>query len=264
MRKTLLTLLGCWCCLVAWSQDLELLYEVPLEADYLAVDNFGTAYVVNDDELKTFSPEGEPLLVYSDKLLGSITALDVSNRLKILLFYRDLSQIVFLDSKLSEWGPTISLDQIQHEQSTLACSSYNNGLWVYDQVTVELLRIDQNLTVSHNTGSLSQLLRMRLSPNYLVESNDWVYLNDPKEGILVFDIYGTYYKTIPITGLDYFQITGGKIYYPAEGGIMTFDLLSLEKKEVPMLPQSFLWFDVFKDRLFLLHDSGLSVYRFKP
>src|SRR5438552_190098 len=69
--------------------------------DYFTADNLGNFYTVREDELIKYLPNGKMFARYSNLKLGSISAIDVTNPLKILLYYRDFQQIIFLDNQLS-------------------------------------------------------------------------------------------------------------------------------------------------------------------
>ncbi|UPT66170.1 MAG: hypothetical protein M0D57_17035 [Sphingobacteriales bacterium JAD_PAG50586_3] len=62
----------------------------------LYVDKLDNVYVINDNEIFKYKPDGKLFNRYSNKSLGKVTMIDVSNPLKILLFYKDFSRIVYL------------------------------------------------------------------------------------------------------------------------------------------------------------------------
>lgn len=177
------------------------------------VDNVGNVYVVKGDEIKKYNKKGELLKVFSNKKSGKIFSIDASNPLRVLVFYKDQSQVIILDSQLTQNGDAIDLQGLNLEQSELICSSFNNGIWLYSRQNAELVRLDQQLNKAVSTGNLINLLNAEIKPNYLIENNGLVYLNDTQNGIYVFDIYGTYYKTISITGLQSFQVADQQVYY---------------------------------------------------
>ena len=111
-------------------------------------------------------------------------------------------------------------------------------MWYYNPLRFELIRKNQDLTTSNTSANLSNLLNKNIQPNFLVEHNNNVYLNDPKNGILVFDNFGTYLKTIPIYGLSTFQIKEKFIIFIAENSsVMTYDFLSLEIQQYELTIQ---------------------------
>lgn len=135
------------------------------------------------------------------------------NPLKILVYYKDFQQLIFLDNQMSASSDVISLESIGHEQTSLVCSSSNNSFWIYDKQNNELSRFDAELKSLVKTGNLKRILDIDIKPNYMQEHNNYLYLNCPNEGILVFDIYGTFYKTIPLKNLKEFNVVNGDVFY---------------------------------------------------
>ena len=177
------------------------------------VDALGNIYVIRGDEIKKYNPSGVFLKTFSNKRYGSIEDIDISNPLKILVYYKDFQQVLFLDNQLSPAAEVISLEKAGHEQASLVCSSLNNSFWLYDRQNNELVRFGQDLRILVQTGNLKRILDLDLQPNYMREYGNYLYLNCPQEGILVFDIYGTFYKTLPLKNLKEFAIINGNIFY---------------------------------------------------
>src|SRR5688572_3667151 len=89
--------------------------------DFFEADNFGNIYTVKNEELCKYLPNGKRHARYSNLRYGNITSLDVSNPLKILLYYRDFQQIIFLDNQLSVNSNPVSLELLGLEQAHLVC-----------------------------------------------------------------------------------------------------------------------------------------------
>lgn len=202
---------------------------IPSDIDFFTTDNQSNIYTVKANILTKYDKTGKLLYKYSNKNFGNITFVDASNMLKVLVFYRNYLQAVFLDNTLSVNGDPIGLDKLNFIQAQLICSSHNNGMWIYDQQNLELVRIDQNLEHTQQTGNLAALLGMEMHPDYLIEYNNQVYLNNPGIGILVFDIYGTYYKTIPVKNAKQFQPFGNLVYYHTGDEIKAYDLRTADE-----------------------------------
>lgn len=181
--------------------------------DFFTTDNLGNIYLIANDEIKKFNKKGELLKKFSNKKSGRIFSVDASNALRILVFYKDQSQVLILDSQLTPNGDIIDLLNMNLEQSDLICSSFNNGMWLYNRQNAELVRLDANLEKIVSTGNLNTLLNLELKPNFITENSGFIYLSDTKNGVLVFDIYGTYYKTISLFGLKSFQVSEDCMYY---------------------------------------------------
>jgi len=247
--------------------DYSLLNHIDNKGNFMTVDELGSLYLVNEEQLTKFDIDGKLLFTYTNLYNGNITSVDVGDPFKILVYYRDFSQIVFLDNFLSKSAVPISLESIKLELATLACSSYNNGFWVYLPQSFELVRIAQDMIISNRSGDLSSIVQSEIDPNYIVEKDNFVYLNDPNIGIMIFDKYGTYYKTIPMMNLQYFQVEGNNIISSTNANLRIYDLKTLEES-VSSLPVDDPICVSFKysfkpKRLFLLNKNGINFYSVK-
>jgi hypothetical protein len=240
-----------------------LAYEVSVKSDYFTSDNLGNAYAVKGHEIFKYLPNGKLFNRYSNLMLGNITSVDATNPLKLLLFYRDFSKIQFLDNQLSENRGVISLQDLGLEQSILACISFDNGFWVYDQISFSLIRFNQSFDKTQEARNINQNIGYEPQPNFLHEWGDWVYLNNPETGILVFDIFGTYFKTIPLKGLTNFQIAGDNLLYFKQGKLLSYNLKTLAEGEVQLPPDEIQMLRTEKEKLIILTNENLKVYEVK-
>lgn len=201
----------------------KLTHSLRLDADFIRSDELGNVFVVKDNKLTKYGRDGKKLHAYTNMYAGDISFVDTQDPFKILVFYQAFSQIDFLDRTLSLSSSSIDLNQINMGLVTLACASYQGAFWVYDPINFELNRIDQSLKISEQSGNLQQVTGYTLQPNYMLERDNSLYLNDPNIGILIFDKYGSYYKTIPILGLTSFQVFDRKIIYVQDNEISIYD-----------------------------------------
>ncbi len=202
---------------------------IPFKGKTITTDQFGFYYEIGDTKIDKYSSEGKLDCSYSNNILGVIANVDVSNPQKILVYFRDFTKILILDNTLSPTSEVIDLTTIELDETSLVCRSYNDGVWYYDPVRFELIRKDQELTTTNTSGNLANLLNKNIQANFLVEYNNKLYLNDATNGILVFDIYGTYLKTLPILGLTNFQVRDKFLIYTNKAGeIETYDFFTLE------------------------------------
>ncbi len=112
--------------------------------------------------------------------------------------------------------------------ASLAGYSHDNGLWIYDQPSFELLRFNNNLEITDRTGNLSQILGIELQPTFLLEKDNRVFVNNPATGVLVFDVFGTYIKTIPVNDIATFQVMDDELVYFYEGHLRSWNLKTSE------------------------------------
>jgi hypothetical protein len=201
--------------------------------DFAEIDNQGNIYFIKNDQIKKFNIKGELLKIFSNKKLGNISSIDISNPLRILLFYKEQSAILFLDSQLTEQSENLDLNLNNLEQTVLACTSINNSVWLFNKQNCELIRLDKYKKI--NSGNLNNLLSINLNPTCMMEHNNYLYLSDPNIGILVFDIFGNYFKTLPIQSITKFNVVGNSIYYKKENNLFTYNLKNFETIEIENL-----------------------------
>ena len=248
---------------VAQGQEtrLELINRVSLKADFIEVDNIGNLYTVFESQIIKRDLTGKELMKNSSLAFGKIHSLDATNALKMLLYFKDLSQVVYLDNQLSARGDQLELDFMGYNQIVAICRSYNDGIWLYDQTTFDLLRLNEQLEVSAQSGNLNQILGFVPDPNYIREYNNWVYVNDPEHGVLVFDWYGSYTKNIPITGLKKFVVRSNQLFFLKDNSLQSYDLETAQFAEIKLLEQGIIDFSLFEDKLLLISQNELIVYR---
>lgn len=252
----LVTLLGS----SAQDSAFKLIKSIPSPASSFTTDNLGNTYLTKGDVLEKYDAEGHFLKNFSNKTRGTISFVDARDPLKVMLFYRSFQQILFLDNMLSGQENIISLDPLGYTQITLVCTSHNNGFWIYNPQNSELIRFDQEINKNQQTGNITQLTGRKLNPNFITEYNNMVYMNDSTSGILVFDIYGTYSRTIPLKGLSHFQVSNEQILYLREGKLKSYHINTLEEGEVRLPAGEVLDARTEKEKLYLLKQKSLDIY----
>lgn len=180
---------------------------------HVSIDDFGNTYVITKSEIFKYNVMGELIKSFSTKRYGSIDFVDVTNPLKILVYYKDFQQILFLDNQLTASSNMISLEAIGLEQTSLVCTSANNSFWLYDKQNNSLLRYSEKSQQLVKIDNLKRVLDIDIKPNFMKEKSNYLYLNCPNEGILVFDIYGSFLKTIPIKNITEFDIQNNNVFY---------------------------------------------------
>ena len=235
----------------------------PYKGQNIEADQVGNLYITNNEEIIQINQKGEELNRYSNKQLGKISYLDISSSLKPLVFYQNLSQIIFLDNRLYPRTEKISLEQIGFPQATLVCASYMNGLWIFDQVDISITRLDRNGEETAKVINLNQLLGIEINPIFMMEKYNKLYLYDKNYGIFVFDVYGNFAKKLPILGLEKFKISNNLIYYPAKNEVILYDQVGLVETKLPLPISNPLNVYLSGNKIWILHTTGLYHYLFE-
>lgn len=226
------TLIGL--CLSFQRSDTTKRLVIKAKSDWYNADPIGNVYLVKDDEVLKFLPGGKLFARYSNLKLGSISSLDVTNPLKLLLYYRDFQQLVFLDNQLSVNSQNVSLEALGYEQSELACASTNNSFWVYNKQNNELIRFNEGSKKIASTGNLKQVLKSDLSPNFMLEHNGYLYLNCPDNGVYVFDMFGAFSRLISIRNLKQFTVNENILYFQRDSVLCSYNFRLFEERCAPV------------------------------
>jgi len=246
-------------CLSQFVLEDSIVCESP---SYFEIDQLGNVYVVEKDEIIKYSQKREVHYRESIKLFGDISVIDLNNSLRPLIFYQDQKQLVFLDNALSKREAPISLENHNLDQVSLVASSINNNnVWLYNQEDFQLLKADQGFRIIYESGNLAQLLMMELNPIQMLEHNNYLYINNPRIGILVFDMFGTYYKTIPIKWADYFHVIEDDIYFVTdEKRLYRYNVFTFEEQEIQIPVHQFESLKVAKDKIYILKNNIIKCY----
>jgi hypothetical protein len=244
------------------AQEYTLVRSIPFDHARFTTDNMDNVYVIAGNQLLKFDSDGKPVSHFSHINSGSLQSADCSDPLKLVLFYPDFARILTLNNKLS-LESTIELRALGFVYPSLVCRASDLGYWVFDLATFQLKKISPTLQVVYESGNLQQLTGLTVRPDHLVEAENFVYLSDPVQGILVFDTYGTYYKTIPLTGVTSLQVRGGKVLVVRANGLFSYDSKRAEVTELKIpAHDALLDARIEQNRLYLLTSTALSIYSF--
>ncbi len=207
------------------------------EVNSFTIDNLGNFYIITPvGYLKKLNAKGDSLNVFNDiRRYGGISLMDVTNPLKILLYYRDFSTVLMLDRFLNQLN-TIDLRKSGIFQAKAVGLSYDNNLWVYDEQAARLKKIDEEGKLMMETVDLRQVLTVVPSPEKLIDRDGFVYLYDKKNGLYVFDYYGMIKNELPITGLENVQVMGTIVVGIQGDKFIRYSLGDIQTQEAVLPP----------------------------
>jgi hypothetical protein len=228
-----------------------------------AVDNLDNMYLFSSaNQLKKLNAQGDSVAVYNDvKKFGKATYIDVSNPLRILLYYKDFLTIVTLD-RLLNIRSVIDLRKNNILQANAIGLSYDNNIWIYDEANSKLKKIDDQGKVLLETPDFRQLFGDAPSPQSVFDRDGFVYLYDSVKGVYVFDYYGALKNKILITGWKDFKVAGKYIYGITNDTLQRYQIntfrLDNQKLYAPLWPVISLGFT--PARLYGLKKDSLEIY----
>lgn len=207
----------------------DMAMDIKTQLRLAKVDKLGNIYIVDTkNRLIKYDNKFNELYRYANNRYGLISTVDVTNPLRIVLFYDDFNQVSILDNTLSVIR---SLDLSQQFLDVSACGVSNDGhLWIYDPVQFKLLKINEegrSLTASDNVNNFG------IAGGYIseiLESDNHVVLCDFTKGFWFFDNFGRYVYHFPVQGLNAFQFDGKFVIYYTSTGLKTFSILLKERQ----------------------------------
>ncbi len=175
-------------------------------ADF-TTDNLGNLYLLSaSGQIKKLNDRGDSVAVFNDiRKHGSIYSIDATNPLKVLVYYRDFATILVLD-RLMNVRNSIDLRKLNMFQVRAVTSSYDNNIWLFDELESKLKKIDDNGNVLLQTADFRQLYDTVPRPELMYDRDGQVYLYDPKRGLLIFDYYGAQKNDIALKEVSDLQV----------------------------------------------------------
>lgn len=252
MRSKILCFIFCAIALPFWAlaQLDTIRLDTTLSFKNIAVDEVGFIYGSSKDVLIKFDAQGKIRYVFSDKRNGKIDHFDVQNPLKTLVYYNAMMVAKILDNTLSERGETLQLSRKGYSLVPAAAISNIAGIWFFDQLNFELLRMDENGNLKARSGNLLQVLGENLSPLEIKEGNQRVYVRTDA-AIYVFDIYGTFVRKVPIEDVKLMCIHRNGFFFTTDyAHIAYYDAHLNEIKAIGEVQKGFTALSFSQDKLY--------------
>ncbi len=239
--------------------------RLSLPAKSLTTDKLQQLYAATPkNEVVKYAPDGKELYRFSNNILGDLTYLDASDPFNLLLYYADYQILITLDRTLNKTAEISLLDANALQVSAIGMSNDGN-IWLYDQAAFRLRKIDPSGKTLSESQNLNLLLPQAPMPTQLIARDNWVYLCDPDLGILVFNNFGQYDKTIDLKGVSAFQVLENRIFFREGNRLNVYDLKSFLISEIP-LPEGIAAEDhvqIQKNRLFVKKIDSIEIYELK-
>lgn len=250
---------------LAVAQETNFKFSSTIEGVFndFYVDNLGNIILLNENgQLKKISASGDSIAVFNNvRKYGKVHSVDVSNPLKILLFFRDFSTIVVLDRFLNSRAVIDLRKNSLYQVGTIA-QSYDNNVWIYDDQEAKLKRIGEDGRIIDQSTDLRLILDSIPNPQYIIDQDKQLYLYDPQMGVYIFDYYGALKRRLPFTGWKDFAVINHTVFGRDEQYLYRYEPGSLNLKQY-RLPSSFKGSKkivVGLGKIYQLTSKGIMIY----
>jgi hypothetical protein len=227
------------------------------------IDNLGNLYLVNQNgQVKKLTAAGDSVAVFNNvRQFGKIYLMDVTNPLKLLLYFKDFGTILILDRFLNTRG-TVDLRRQQLFQVRAIGQSYDNNIWVFDELENKLKRIGEDGRVLDQSTDFRLLFDSTPSPQFIVDQNRQLYLYDSLKGVYLFDYYGAFKNRIQLRGWTEFTVISNTLYGRDADMLYRYEpgTLNLQQYAIPAVMRNARKIKFTRDNLYLLRDDRLEIY----
>jgi len=251
-----------------WGQEDSLFRFVrsyPGPVTDMVVDNLGNMYLLHQNgQLKKLRQNGDSLGVFNNtRRFGKLSSIDASNPLKTLLYYKDFGTIVVLD-RLMDIRATIDLRKQQLLQVGAIGQSYDNNIWIFDNLELKLKKISDDGRLLDQSADFRQIFDSVPSPGRIVDQNNLVYLYDPAMGVYQFDYYGAFKNRLPFTGWRDFNVINNTLFGRDTDFLYRYDAgsLQLQRYRVPSFMKDARKIIILSGQVYLLTEEGVRVYSY--
>ncbi|MFT4018299.1 MAG: hypothetical protein QM668_15135 [Agriterribacter sp.] len=246
--------------------DTEALRVSAPDAAAFTVDNLGNLYMLTSKGLlKKYNNRGDSLNVFNDvRRYGSVYAMDVTNPMKVLLYYRDFSTVVMLDRFLNRIN-IVDLRKAGIFQAKAVALSYDNNLWVFDEQSAKLKKIGDDSKLLSETVDLRQVLNAIPSPDKIIDRDGFVYLYDKDKGLYIFDYYGALKNELAITGLTGLQVINKTVLGRKDNKFVKYTLGTFDMQEVE-LPEMIKHAEdirIMQLGIYVRNSGGIALFKYR-
>lgn len=246
--------------------NYQLISTIPLEANFITTDFLKNAYIINKkNQVMKYDSTGALINIFSENKYGQLHSIDATSPFNVLLFYKDNATVVSTDMKLNT-RRLYKLSSVGINNVSTVCLSSDNYIWVFDTDDQRLKKIDANYQVIQKSIDMRKMLGESITPNFLIEKDGLVYLNIPNQGLILFDILGTYYTSImkeDITSRPFneFQVVNNRIIYYDNTYLSVYDIVTKEPEWIAIPNNTDTQkVRVERGRLYILNKTNLQFY----
>lgn len=256
---TILFFLG----ILSSDNGLQKRYELTGKAEFIVADNIDNLYSIKGSTIRKYSAEGKLVSEYTNNLLGNIFRVDVTDPMRILVYFKDFNQVLYLNNQLAELNSPVLLDDLGVSLAELVCASSQGGFWVYDSQDQTVKMYNASLQLAQQSISLSGVEKGRIIPVHMTEKNDRLYISLQDKGILVFDRFGAFLQKLPDPTMVRFQMRRGEFIYTNSLLVCTYNPVVLKYDTIFRAKSIIQQCQIGSSSLFVLHSDTISAYSLK-
>lgn len=265
MLQATICLLLFFCANAQKDSSFKLIKTITGDIVDFTTDNLSNLFLVSErQQIKKLNDHFDSVGLFNDvRRYGKLNSIDASNPLKILLYYRDFSTIVVLDRFLNLRN-IIDLRLSDIFQSRAISQSYDNNIWVFDEMDYKIKKIDESGKKLLETPDFRILYEAPPKPDKIEDFNRYLFAYDSIKGLSIFDYYGALKNQVALKVLKDVQGFNKGIIARDNSGLVYYEPSTIETTHqlLPVHILSALKVKIVGNKLFSMPAHGIiEVYQ---
>lgn len=242
------------------DSNWEVSKEIKGEFLMVELNEQGEVYLINSNKhLIKLNSSLDTVYTFNEKS-AEVEFVAPQNALKILTFNKSLNTIQFLDKTLSPSVEEISLDDIGVPLVDAIGMSKDNNFWIFDQNEQSLKKFNTTMNLISSSGNIMNLTGENWAPIRLKEVNNKVFVNDSNRGVLEFDFFGSFVRTIDVKIKSNFYFNENALWFLRSDSLIAHDLLLHEESKFDLPVKNVSDFAFYKSHFYFLTQEKLYIY----
>jgi len=229
---------------------------------YINVDLFNDIFLINSrNQIIKLNSKGDTLGYYAEGVrLGSPSNIDVTNPMKVLVYYDKYALLIVLDKYLTDRNKYNLSDKSLFNTKLIASGS-DNQYWILDDNILK--KYDNQMNLWAASDNLLSTLNKSLNPTALIEENQTIYLYDKENGFFVFDKYTTFKNNLPFLNWDNISVQNNKLFGFSIDTMFVYNTKSLELKKhgLPAAIKAYKSIKIINNYLYVLRENEIEIYK---
>ncbi|MEZ4915959.1 MAG: hypothetical protein R2836_03115 [Chitinophagales bacterium] len=244
------------------AQQYTLVKEIKAKNASMLTDAFGNLYVIEAYRLTLYDADGNKKGVFEDYKSGEIGYVDVVNPMKVLVYFQDFMIAKVLDRNLSELS-SLNLNELGFYAVDVIANSNDGNFWLYDKSDFKLKKVNSSGEKLYESENFNVLIEREYNPVQILDYGMQIYLNDPNEGILEFDRFGSYKKLISLKDEKTIQVVRNRILYFENNELHSYNKDTFVEQNMKLpAGETYEFAQLQKDRVYLLTENKVIIYSY--
>jgi len=192
--------------------------------EYIEAGQLGVFYTVSDYRIEKYN-SCKLTSFYNSEDIGKLTDFNSADYHRIIAFVEDQNLLLFLDKELDLIDVPLKLDELGLYSVSKLCASTQGGFWCFDKTENRIFRFGMKLEKQAATNNLSQFVSVRAEPEKIVEKGNKLFVFYKSFGLLIFDVFGNYSKTVHLPLANKVQpLSGEAVLYDSSDQLIKMNL----------------------------------------